>query len=282
MMEASPRVSIITATFNAATLLPYTIRSLRGQTCRDFEWVVVDGNSSDSTQVLLRENADLVTRWISEPDRGIYDAWNKGCKMTHGEWILFLGAGDELAAPNTLAECVRQLEGVSPDAAIVYGRQTLLSPCERIPLETIGIPWAQMQGKWDIGRPALPPHGATFQHKSLFVGAQPFDLRFAIASDSHFLLRAMQKQTPVFMPVEVTRAPMGGVSFRLGTARQVSREIAAIDRDLGLTPPLSVRLREALRIAVIFLLNLFPQKTAYRLADSIRLLLGQSRRWTIR
>lgn len=281
MTETSPRVSIISATFNAAALLPHTFCSLREQTSRDFEWIVVDGNSSDGTQALLRESADVVTRWISEPDRGIYDAWNKGCKMARGEWILFLGAGDELAAPHTLAECIRQLEGVNSDATIVYGQQILLSPGERTPLETIGIPWAQMQGKWDIGRPALPPHGATFQRKSLFAAAQPFDLRFAIASDSHFLLRAMQKQAPVFMPVEVTRAPMGGVSFRLGTARQVSREIAAIDRDLDLTPPLSVRLHEALRIAVISLLNLFPQKTAHRLADMIRRLSGKSARWSL-
>ncbi|MEW6132022.1 MAG: glycosyltransferase family 2 protein [Pseudomonadota bacterium] len=282
MKETSPRVSIITATLNAAALLPYTIRSLRGQTCRDFEWIVVDGNSNDGTQALLRENADVVTRWISEPDRGIYDAWNKACKMVRGEWVIFFGAGDELAAPHTLAECIRQLESVSPDATIVYGRQILLSPKARIPLETIGVPWAQMQGKWDIGRPALPPHGATFQSKKLFVDEQPFDLRFSIASDSHFLLRAIRKQVPTFIPIDITRSPTGGISLRLSTARQVSREIAAIDRDLGLTPPLSARLHETLRLAVISLLNLLPQKTAHQLADSIRLLLGQSRRWTIR
>jgi hypothetical protein len=242
MEMASPRISIITSTFNAAAQLPYTIRSIREQTSREFEWIVVDGNSTDGTQALLRENDDLISRWISEPDQGIYDAWNKACKMARGEWVVFLGAGDELAAPHTLAECIKNLVSVSVDTTLVYGRQTLLSPAGRTPLETIGVPWAEMRNKWDIGRPALPPHGATFQHKTLFANAQPFDLRFPIASDSHFLLRAIRQQPPVLIPVDVTRAPMGGVSFRLDTARQVGREIAAINRDLGLTPPLDVQI----------------------------------------
>lgn len=281
MTEASPRISVITATYNAAGQLPHTIRSLREQTSRDFEWIVVDGNSDDGTQELLRDSGDVITRWISEPDRGIYDAFNKGVKLARGEWLIFLGAGDELAGPNVVAECIGQLARVGSDATIVYGRQILLSPLERTPVETIGVPWAQMRGKWDIGRPALPPHGATFQHKRLFDGVQPFDLRFPIASDSHFLLRAIREQVPVFIPVDVARVPMGGVSFRLDTARQVSREIADIDRDLGIVPPVSVRLHEMLRIAVISVLNLFPQKVAHRLADLIRRFSGKSARWSL-
>jgi hypothetical protein len=202
--------------------------------------------------------------------------------MVRGEWIIFLGAGDELAAPHTLAECIKHLESVSADTVLVYGRQTLLSPAERIPLETLGVPWSEMQDKWDIGRPALPPHGSTFQRKNLFADAQPFDLRFPIASDSHFLLRAVKFKTPVFMFMDVTRATMGGVSFRLDTARQVGHEIAAINRDLGLTLPLAVKLHEGLRLAVIDLLNMFPRRTAHRLADLIRQSFGQTKRWSIR
>jgi hypothetical protein len=277
---ATPKISIITSTFNAAAQLPFTIRSIRQQTFRDFEWIVVDGKSTDGTQALLHENSDVITCWASEPDQGIYDAWNKACKMAQGEWVIFLGAGDELETPQTLSNCADALDAINPDTLLAYGQQTLLSPIERIPLETLGAPWVELQGKWDIGRPALPPHGSTFQRKRLFAAEQPFDLRFPIASDSHFLLRAIRQQTPVFMPVSVTRAPMGGVSFRLSTARQVGREIAAIDSDLGLTPPLAVRLHEALRLAVISLLNLLPQKTAHRLADLIRRLSGKPARWS--
>lgn len=280
MEMASPRISIITSTFNAAPQLPYTIRSIREQTSREFEWIVVDGNSADGTQALLRENDDVIARWISEVDQGIYDAWNKACKMARGEWIVFLGAGDELVAPHTLVECVKSLGTVSADTTLAYGCQTLLSQVQRTALETSGSPWADMQDKWEIGRLALPPHGSTFHRKSLFANAQPFDLRFPIAADAHFLLRAIKLHAPVFMPIAVTRAPMGGVSFRLDTARAVGREIAAINRDLGLKPPLGVRLHEALRLAVISLLNRLPQKAAHRLADLVRRLSGKPARWS--
>jgi glycosyltransferase involved in cell wall biosynthesis len=280
MEVASPRISIITSTFNAAADLPLTIRSISEQTSRDFEWIVVDGNSSDGTQALLHENDGLISYWLSEPDRGIYDAWNKACKMARGEWLIFLGAGDELATPGTIAECIERLEAMSADTTVTYGRQILLSPNERIQLEILGVPWPEIQGKWEIGRPSLPPHGATFQRKSLFAGERPFDLRFSIASDSHFLLRAIRQQAPVFIPMDITRAPMGGVSFRLGTARQVGREIAAINRDLGLIPPLTVRLHDMLRLGVISLLNLLPLKTAHLLADLIRRLSGKAARWS--
>lgn len=281
MMEAAfPQISIITATFNAAAQLPCTIRSLRAQTSREFEWVVVDGNSADGTCALLRENEDMVTRWISEPDEGIYDAWNKACRIARGEWLLFLGAGDELAAPQVLAECLEQLEAVAAGTTLAYGRQVLLSPVGRAALETSGVPWAEMDNSWEIGRPALPPHGATFHRRALFADGQAFDLRFPIAADAHLLLRAIRLAAPVFMPIDVTRAPIGGVSFRLDTARQVGREIAAINRDLGLTPPPAVRLHEAFRLAVISLLNLFPRKTAHRLADLIRRVSGKPARWS--
>jgi hypothetical protein len=277
-----PRVSIITATFNAAAQLPYTIRSLREQISHDFEWIVVDGGSSDGTQSLLRENEDLISRWISEPDQGIYDAFNKACAMARGEWLLFLGAGDVLAAPQTLEECLKYIAGVSADTTLVYGRQTLLSPVERTPLESCGVSWPEMKDKWDIGRPAMLPHGATFNRKSLFNEERPFDLRFSIASDSHFIFRAIRHQAPLFIPVEVSRAPIGGVSFRLESVKQQAREIAAINRDLGLIPPLSVRIHERLRIAVISFLNLLPRKVAHWLADFLRRLMGKTAHWTVR
>jgi glycosyltransferase involved in cell wall biosynthesis len=274
------RISIITSTLNAVEQLPYTIRSLQEQTYRGFEWIVVDGNSTDGTQALLTEANDLISRCISEPDRGIYDAWNKGCALARGEWLLFLGAGDELASPQTLADSIKELDAVDPETMLVYGCQTLLSPVKRTPLETLGTPWAALKDQWEIGRPALPPHGATFHHRRLFSGVQPFDLRFPIASDSHFLLGAIQQYAPLFIPIEVTRSPIGGISLRLNTARQVSREIFAINRDLGLVPPWSARIHDALRLFGISLLNFLPREITQSLADSIRQHLGKGRRWS--
>jgi glycosyltransferase involved in cell wall biosynthesis len=96
------KLSIITATFNAAQSLPNLIASLRRQTDQDFEWVVMDGGSTDGTVELLREAGDLRLVWRSEPDFGIYDALNKAIKCCMGDFYLVMGADDTLE-PDSVA-----------------------------------------------------------------------------------------------------------------------------------------------------------------------------------
>jgi hypothetical protein len=277
-----PRISIITATFNAAAQLPYTIHSMREQTSRDFEWIVVDGDSTDGTRALLHENEDLISRWISEPDQGIYDAFNKGCALARGEWLLFLGAGDELSSRDTLSECKNMLEAVPQATVLAYGRLTLIGPDTRTAYETLGLPWEEMRNKWEIGRPVHPPHAATFHRKTLFSDRQFFDLRFPIAGDSHLLIRSISQMAPQFLSLEVARAAIGGVSQRLDKASQIIKEIAAINRDLGLKPPLTVKIHMAMALAVISIINIFPQRIAHVLGDWVRRLMGKPKRWTVR
>lgn len=90
------KICLITATYNAAACLPHLVDSLRRQTCRDFEFIVIDGASTDGTQDILALSDDVVTRWISEPDFGVYDALNKGVKMASCDYYLFVGADDTL------------------------------------------------------------------------------------------------------------------------------------------------------------------------------------------
>jgi putative colanic acid biosynthesis glycosyltransferase len=89
-----PLFSIITACFNAREDLLVTANSLDKQVFRDFEWIVIDGASDDGTYEVLK-NLPNVSLWISEPDEGIADAWNKGVRLSKGHQILFLNAGDE-------------------------------------------------------------------------------------------------------------------------------------------------------------------------------------------
>jgi glycosyltransferase involved in cell wall biosynthesis len=91
---APPAFSIVTATFNAGELLDRTQASLSAQTCREFEWIVIDGGSSDDTVERIKRAGPLVTSWISERDRGIADAWNKGIELAKGRYVLILNAGD--------------------------------------------------------------------------------------------------------------------------------------------------------------------------------------------
>jgi glycosyltransferase involved in cell wall biosynthesis len=107
---ASPMFSIVTATFNCGELLTRTIESLRAQTCADFEWIVVDGASKDDTVTRIRAAGDLVDRWISEPDEGIADAWNKGIALATGRYVLILNAGDTYD-PEFLAAIAARADG---------------------------------------------------------------------------------------------------------------------------------------------------------------------------
>ena len=98
-----PAISVITVTFNAAGLLPGLIDSLRAQTDRDFEWIVVDGASTDGTVELIKSAGDIVTNWISESDFGVYHAMNKALQTATGEYYLVMGADDRLN-PDAIAQ----------------------------------------------------------------------------------------------------------------------------------------------------------------------------------
>lgn len=98
----SPLISVITITFNAASVLPVTMKSVAEQNFRDFEHIVVDGASSDSTLDIARSNPS--TRILSEKDNGLYDAMNKGIRLARGKYLLFLNAGDSFRTPDVLGK----------------------------------------------------------------------------------------------------------------------------------------------------------------------------------
>ena len=121
----NPLFSIITITYNASPTLPATLRSVREQTCQLYEHIIVDGASTDRTVEMAREGAGESTRIVSEPDRGLYDAMNKGIGMSKGDYLIFLNAGDAFASPDTLqliADAI--LENDYP--GIVYGQTRLV------------------------------------------------------------------------------------------------------------------------------------------------------------
>jgi glycosyltransferase involved in cell wall biosynthesis len=91
-----PKLSIITVNLNNCEGLHKTIKSVASQSFPDFEYIVIDGNSNDGSVELIKENTQCITKWISEPDTGIYQAMNKGIRIANGEYFLFLNSGDFL------------------------------------------------------------------------------------------------------------------------------------------------------------------------------------------
>ena len=112
------KISIITINYNHKINLEKTIKSVVDQNERNFEFVIIDGNSSDGSKEVIKNYSNYIDYWISEPDSGIYNAMNKGIKLAKGEYLLFLNSGDILFDENTLQKSQEYLKG---DKAIFYG-----------------------------------------------------------------------------------------------------------------------------------------------------------------
>lgn len=118
MKSENPKISIITITYNAEKELPATLESIKRQTFTNFEHIIVDGASSDGTLSIARQASTPSMRILSEPDKGLYFAMNKGLDLARGEYILFLNAGDSFHNANTLS-LYAQATFSKPD--IIYG-----------------------------------------------------------------------------------------------------------------------------------------------------------------
>lgn len=116
----STGIAIVTINYNDVKGLQETCRSVMSQSMRPAEWIIVDGASTDGTQDYLPTLADHATKIVSEPDKGIYDAHNKGAKLAMAPWVIFLNGGDTLAGTDTLSAISRALAEAG-DAAVVYG-----------------------------------------------------------------------------------------------------------------------------------------------------------------
>lgn len=113
----NPKISVITIAYNNKKGLEKTIKSVIAQTSKDFEYIVIDGNSNDGSKEVLAQHSDKINYWISEPDSGIYNAMNKGIKASNGEYLLFLNSGDEFYTNQSLEKALPYLNGKD----IIYG-----------------------------------------------------------------------------------------------------------------------------------------------------------------
>lgn len=108
-MNKLPLITIITVTYNSVNTLEKTINSVINQTYPNIEYIIVDGNSNDGTIDIIKKYCNKISRWISEPDNGVYDAMNKGIKLAKGEWLNFMNSGDTFASNQVLEKVFNQI-----------------------------------------------------------------------------------------------------------------------------------------------------------------------------
>ena len=116
--EKKIKYSIITVTYNAASTLEETILSVIKQRNINYEYIIIDGGSKDSTIDIIKKYQDRIYYWISEKDKGIYDAMNKGLKIASGDFVIFLGADDHFLSYNTLEMTSKYINNIDE---VYYG-----------------------------------------------------------------------------------------------------------------------------------------------------------------
>lgn len=181
----NPLFTIITITFNASATFPATLKSVEQQSFTDYEYRVVDGASTDDTVAIARASA-VVTSVVSEPDKGLYDAMNKGLRQATGRYLIFLNAGDALHAPDTLQKIADSIGENDPD--IVYG-ETALVDSQRtfIAMRRLQAPGILSVKSFRMGM--LVCHQAFVVRREL---APEYDLRYRFSSDFDWCIRCMQ------------------------------------------------------------------------------------------
>lgn len=178
-----PKISIITVVFNDAENLESTISTIQQLTYSNLEYVIVDGGSTDGTLDVIRQNETVPDRWISEPDKGLYDAMNKGMELATGDYFWFVNAGDEPASPDVLDNLFEK-----DTLADVYYGETLMihSDGREIGLRRLSPP---EKLNWRHFR-----HGMLVSHQAFIASrkvAGKYDLRYKFSADFDWCLQAL-------------------------------------------------------------------------------------------
>lgn len=205
-------ITVIVACQNSDAYIGRCMESIANQDHSDVEVVVADGGSTDGTVRILQRYAEKMgTRfsWVSEPDQGLADAWNKAVGRSTGDWLIFLGADDTLSAPNVMSRASARLSGAFPEYSVAYGSVAMTDPDGHV-VEYFDPPWSPAKFRGCIEN---LPHAAVFHHRSLFARCGPFDRSFAITLDYDFLLRELTHSAPLHIEgLVVTNVQIGGVS----------------------------------------------------------------------
>ena len=208
------KISIITVTYNAEATIERTLESVAMQTYPDIEHLVIDGASKDRTVEIARRYPHAIV--VSEPDKGLYDAMNKGLKRATGDYLCFLNAGDKLHSKDTLAHLIELMSNGSP-VGVLYGDTHIVDA----------------QGNFLRSRRLTPPEHLTWRsfkagmlvcHQAFYINrqiAQPYDLTYRFSADFDWCIRCMKEGEKRGMKNLYLREPLADyLSEGMTTANQ--------------------------------------------------------------
>ncbi len=202
-----PKLSIVTINYNNKNGLEKTIESVINQTYQDFEYIIIDGGSTDGSKDIIKKYKARLTHWISEPDNGIYHAMNKGWKQANGEYFLFLNSGDYLYSPTIINVIIPFLT----DIDVLYG-DTLQDFGYKKKIEN----YPDDYSLYNLLYTSLP-HQASFIHKRILEKLDGYDESFRIISDWLLFFRGIIELNIEFKKIKeiISVFDMHGISNTL-------------------------------------------------------------------
>jgi len=212
------KITIITVTYNSARTLTRAIRSVERQNYPDVEYIIVDGESADTTLNIIKEHVAQYSniRYISEPDNGIYDAINKGIEIATGDIIGILNSDDELVNCHILTDIVQRM--TEDDADILYGDLVYCKydAIEHNPPRVIRYWKSNPFNEKDLRKGWMPPHPTLYCRKEVFHKVGKYRTDFRISADYEFTLRAFSQPEfqKIYMPEVIVKMETGGISNR--------------------------------------------------------------------
>lgn len=202
------KYSIITATYNAERFVERCLVSILGQTYPDFEWIVQDGASKDRTAEIIARYPDARIKFASEPDCGIYDAWNKGVKRASGDWAIFLGADDFFLNENSLVKCHRHIKRLEKNILFAYGALAHFKGNELVSIQNYSL--RTLYTRFINNMPFPMP--ATFIRMPLLKQHSFDHEKYRIAADYEFAAKYAQHDNIARIPVLAVGMEEGGIS----------------------------------------------------------------------
>lgn len=215
------KVSIVTVTYNCSDILNDTIQSCISQDYPNKEYIIIDGASTDGTIEIIKENELSIDFWLSEPDKGIYDAMNKGIQKATGDWIIFMNAGDYFADTSVLSRIFSQK--LDSSIGVIWGNNNTITEKGILEGKRVIPFWEQKSQFRSMG----------FNHQSVFANLNIlrtkhllFDLSFKLAADYN-MINTLYKQGYKFLYVPFSISTIDGVNGLSANNRRKQREEVA-------------------------------------------------------
>lgn len=214
----SKLISIVIATYNASATLEQCLESIVGQLTEECELIIIDGNSSDSTCDIISNYKESVAYTISEKDKGIYDAWNKGIAHADGKWVAFIGA-DDMLLPNAIDTYLNLIKNTKEIDSYDY----ICAHVEYVDTNGELLKVLGEEPKWKSMRKGMSPaHVASLHNKkNLFdtVGVYDF-MHYHICADYELLMRKKDKLRYMIIPEHIAMMKTGGMSFSAAAIKE--------------------------------------------------------------